>query len=431
MRVRAVYREHESSDRKMNALKIGLGSCVLAALCSCSKEETEMKTKGAYADDLAFMRQYVEVIELHDGRSAVAIAPAYQGRVMTSTYDSETGPSFGWINRPVIAQGVLSGDAAKGKLQEHIHVFGGEERFWLGPEGGQFSIFFKPKAKFEFSDWFTPPSIDTEAFTIESKSDTEVVFSHQTKLQNWSGTEFHVGITRVVRLLDRAAIEERLGIEMTEELEIVAYETENTIRNNGDTAWTKDTGMLSIWILGMYPPSPGTRVVIPFKGGSEGTLGPKVNDTYFGKVPPEYLKIEDDILFFKGDGTHRGKIGIGPRRAKGVAGSYDPGSGVLNIVTHSKPGPNPGYVNSMWELQEDPLSGDVINAYNDGAPEPGADPLGPFYELETSSPAADLEPGDTLTHVQATIHLRGAKEEVNRISEKVLGADLDRIMSAF
>jgi hypothetical protein len=24
----------------------------------------------------------------------------------------------------------------------HINVFGGEDRFWLGPEGGQFSIFF-------------------------------------------------------------------------------------------------------------------------------------------------------------------------------------------------------------------------------------------------------------------------------------------------
>ena len=415
----------------MNALKIGLGSLVLAALFSCSEKQAEVKTTGAYADDVTFMKQHIEVVELRDGNSAVAIAPAYQGRVMTSTYDSETGPSFGWINRPVIAEGLLSGEATKGKLQEHIHVFGGEERFWLGPEGGQFSIFFKPEAKFEFADWFTPACIDTETFAIESKNDTEVTFTHEAKLQNWSGTEFQVGITRVVRLLDRAAIEERLGIEMSEDVEFVAYETENTIRNDGDAAWTTDTGMLSIWILGMYPPSPGTCAVIPFKAGSEEELGPKVNDSYFGKVPPEYLKVEDDILFFKGDGTHRGKIGISPQRTKGIAGSYDQDSGVLNIVTHSKPGANPGYVNSMWELQEDPFSGDVINAYNDGAPEPGADPLGPFYELETSSPAADLEPGESLTHVQATIHLRGAQDEVNRISEKVLGADLERIKSAF
>jgi hypothetical protein len=82
------------------------------------------------------------------------------------------------------------------------------------------------------------------------------------------------------------------------------------------------------------------------------------------------------------------------------------------------------------ELQDDPFSGDVINSYNDGSPEPGADPLGPFYELETSSPAADLEPGKILTHVQTTIHLRGPDDKVNSISEKVLGAGLERIKAA-
>lgn len=389
-----------------------------------------MTTKGPYADDLAFLMKHTEVVELRDGPSAVAVAPAYQGRVMTSTYDTEAGPSFGWINRPVIEAGVLSGEARKGTLQEHIHVFGGEERFWLGPEGGQFSIFFKPGAKFEFGEWFTPACIDTEAYAIKSTSEKEVVFEHEARLQNWSGSEFQVGITRTVRLLDRTTVEERLGITLGEEMELVAYETENTIRNNGDAAWSKETGMLSIWILGMYPPSPGTRVVIPFQPGSAEELGPEVNDAYFGKVPADYLKVEDGLLFFKGDGTHRAKIGLSPMRAKGVAGSYDQDTGVLNIVTHSEPEANPGYVNSMWELQDAPFSGDVINAYNDGPPEPGADPLGPFYELETSSPAAALKPGESLTHVQTTIHLRGNKEAVNRISKKVFGADLERIASA-
>ena len=102
-----------------------LGLLALAGLSSCNQETTEVKKKGMYAEDVTFMKQHIEVVELRDGNSAVAIAPAYQGRVMTSTYDSEAGPSFGWINRPVIAEGVLSGEAAKGKLQEHIHVFGG------------------------------------------------------------------------------------------------------------------------------------------------------------------------------------------------------------------------------------------------------------------------------------------------------------------
>ena len=47
-----------------------------------------------------------------------------------------------------------------------------------------------------------------------------------------------------------------------------------------------------------------------------------------------------------------------------------------------------GYVNSKWEIQQQPYAGDVANSYNDGPPAPGAKPLGPFYELESSSPAA-------------------------------------------
>ena len=74
--------------------------------------------------------------------------------------------------------------------------------------------------------------------------------------------------------------------------------------------------MLSIWLLGMYKPSPQTTVVIPFKTGPEDQLGPIVNDTYFGKVPPEYLIVKDQALFFKGDGTLRSKIGISPMRSK-------------------------------------------------------------------------------------------------------------------
>jgi hypothetical protein len=350
---------------------------------------------------------------------------------MTSTFDVEKGPGFGWINRPVIERGLLTAEEETGKLEEHIYIFGGEERFWMGPEGGQFSIFFKPQAKFEFTEWFTPPCIDTEAFAISSRTDKEIMFEHSAELQNWSGTRFKVGIRRTVCLLDKAAVEKRLGIALGGKIEMVAYETENTIINRDDFAWTEETGMLSIWLLGMYPPSKGTTVVIPFLAGDATELGPRVNDTYFGKVPDDYLKVEDDILFFRGDGTHRAKIGINPKRAKGIAGSYDEDSGILNLVTYSPPKENPGYVNSMWEIQEEPFSGDLINAYNDGPPTPGANPLGPFYELETSSPAADLEPGESLTHVQTTIHMLSDPGIIDHIARQTFGVGLDRIKNAF
>jgi hypothetical protein len=181
----------------------------------------------------------------------------------------------------------------------------------------------------------------------------------------------------------------------------------------------------------MYNPARETTVVIPFQAGTNETLGPKVNDTYFGKVPPEYLRVEKDRLFFRGDGTRRGKIGISPERSKGIAGSYDAEGKVLNIVTYNVQDAPNGFVNSMWELQDQPYVGDVINSYNDGSPEPGKPPLGPFYELETSSPAAALKPGESLQHVQRTFHLQGSEEELDPIAKRILGVGLQAIKDAF
>jgi hypothetical protein len=377
------------------------------------------------------MKKHTEVVLLNDGAAAVAVAPAYQGRVMTSSYDRKAGPSFGWINRPVIEKGLLSDEEKKGKLEEHIYIFGGEERFWLGPEGGQFAIFFKPGTKFEFSDWRTPPVIDTEAFEMIEYTGASATFKHSAELVNFSGAKFKIGIGRTVKVLGKKKASEMLDVELGEGLRMVAYETDNSITNKGDNAWTPETGLLSIWMLGMYNPSPETNVVIPFMEGSEKELGPKVNDSYFGKVPAEYLKVEDDILFFRGDGTRRGKIGITPQRSKGIAGSYDAAGKVLNIVTYNVQAAPNGFVNSMWEHQKEPYAGDVINSYNDGSPEPGAPPLGPFYELETSSPAAALKPGETMQHIQRTFHVHGSEELLDPIARKLLGVGLKEIKSAF
>ena len=386
---------------------------------------------ASYASDEAFLKQHTDLIVLRNGEAAVAVAPAWQGRVMTSTFDSKNGPSIGWINRPVIAKGFLSEEEKKGNLEEHIYIFGGEERFWLGPEGGQFGLYFEPGAKFEFSDWKTPAAIDTEPFEVVSKSADTAVFKRDCKLTNFSGTTFDMGIGRTVRLLDEKDAEAVIAGPLAEDIRMVGYETDNRLTNRGTTAWEAEVGLPSIWILGMYNPSPTTTVVIPIKSGDEADLGVKVNDSYFGEMPAEYLKAAVDAVFMKGDGTRRGKIGINAKRTKAVAGSYDAGGKVLTVVTYNMQDAPAGYVNSAWEIQKDPYGGDVINAYNDGSPEPGAPPLGPFYELETSSPAAALKPGETMKHVQRTIHFQGSEESLDVISQRVLGVSLETITKQF
>ncbi|WP_348534446.1 DUF6786 family protein [Pontiella agarivorans] len=382
---------------------------------------------GGFTDDVAFMKKHTEIILLKKGKAAVAVAPDYQGRVMTSAINRKTGDGFGWINRPVIETGVLPESERKGKLEEHIHIFGGEERFWLGPEGGQFGFYFKPGSEFVFEDWTTPAAIDTEPFELVVKSADRAVFRRDCELTNYSGTVFTMGIERTVRLLDADAVEDSINQSVPQGVEFVAFETDNRLTNRGKTAWKAETGLPSIWLLGHFSPSPSTTIVIPFESGPERALGPKVNGTYFGKVPPEYLTVEDDVLFFRGDGTRRGKIGVSPERSKGVAGSYDAEGQVLTLLTYNQQAAPNGFVNSMWEFQKEPYKGDVINSYNDGSPAPGKPPLGPFYELETSSPAAALKPGETMQHIQQTMHFHGSEEALEPLARNILGVGLQDI----
>lgn len=381
---------------------------------------SEVTDENTFGQDIDFLRRHVDTVVLKSasGRAQVAVVPAYQGRVMTSSANGTDGLSFGWINYTHVEADQLS---------PHINVYGGEERFWLGPEGGQFSIFFPSGSKFEFSDWQTPALIDTVPFRVVHRDEQNVVFRHDAKLTNYSGTNFELRVDRQVELISSAR---ELGIS-DHHGSWVGYRTTNRLTNTGKEEWSKQAGLLSIWLLGMYKHGPETTVVIPFSKGSEEEMGPIVNDSYFGKVPQERLKVDDGVLFFSGDGKYRSKIGLTPQRSMGICGSYDAKRGVLTIVKYNQPGSEvTDYVNSMWEIQDEPYAGDAINAYNDGAPEPGGKPLGPFYELETSSPALALKSSESGVHVQETYHILGSKEYLDGIANRWLGASLQQIESA-
>ncbi len=401
---------------------------LLAAGTGTASEQKMNSTPTNFGEDLAFLQKHTDAQVLRKGESAVVVVPAYQGRVMTSTATGDKGKSYGWLNYPLIRQGVLRGEKAAGKLEEKIHVFGGEERFWLGPEGGQFGIYFAPGAKFDFASWKTPAPIDTEPFDLVSGTETKAVFSRSFSVTNQSGTVFDLAVERTVQLLDRQEAGEALGTELPGSLPFVAYQTSNRITNRGKKTWEAKSGLLSIWILGMYKPSPATVMAIPFRREGE---GPVVNDAYFGKISPDRLRQAPGVVFFRGDGASRGKIGIPPDHSTGFAGSYSPDLEVLTLVRCARPKKGERYVNSMWEQQKDPYAGDAINAYNDGSPAPGEPPLGPFYELETSSPGAELAPGQSLTHVQTTVHVSGAPQDLDPLAVAALGVRAKEIQKAF
>jgi hypothetical protein len=101
---------------------------------------------------------------------------------------------------------------------------------------------------------------------------------------------------------------------------------------------------------------------------------------------------------------------------------------VLTLVNFDKVAGAKDYVNSMWEQQKDPFNGDVVNSYNDGPLEPGKPGLGGFYEIETSSPAAALKPGQSLTHVHRTLHFVGKRSDLDPLAKASLGVSLDRVL---
>ncbi len=383
---------------------------------------------ATYGEDRQFLHKHTRLAELADGAQHVLVCPEYQGRVMTSSPAAADGPSCGWVNYRFI-------EAAQPDRQ--FNNYGGEDRFWLSPEGGQFALFFAPGAEPKFATWMTPPALNEGAFDVVWQSARQCRLRRRMKLINASRTEFDIQVNRTVRLLAARRLGELFGPQVVAAVDAhaadtVGFETENTILNLGE-AWSRDRGLLSIWILGMFPPGPRTTIIVPYRPGPEAERGPVVNDDYFGRVPAERLKVLPQAILFRGDGRHRCKIGTSQQRALPVAASIDFDRQLLTLVHFTQPD-DPSraiYLNNSWDLpQAEPYRGDVFNSYNDGPTQPGAESLGGFYELETLSPSGELATGQSLTHVHRTFHIRAPLDVLSTITRWVLGVTLDEVQRA-
>jgi len=118
----------------------------------------------------------------------------------------------------------------------------------------------------------------------------------------------------------------------------------------------------------MNPPAPNAVLMVPFKKGDDKDLGQIVTADYFGKLSGDRLKVDEDLglVFLRGDGDFRSKLGISFARACARLGSWTPETGVLAVVDFNLPESAPaGYTNNLWVHQDNPFEGDVINAYNE------------------------------------------------------------------
>ncbi len=398
---------------------------LLFLIASCNTNSTKEKAvlspailaKGTYAYDADFLRKHTAgVLELvsRDSFAKVLLSADYQGRVMTSTATGDSGTSFGWLNYTLIS--------AREKKKQFNPV-GGEERFWMGPEGGQYSIYFKAGDSFNISHWQVPSFIDTASYIVAAAGQSSATFTKQTSVTNFTGTTFNVVIERKITLLSKDEAAAKLHIAVPADVHFVGFETENKVTNTGSSDWTKDNGLLSIWLLGMFTPSAETVVIIPFHPVPNARSF--ITDNYFGEIPKERLQVKDSVLYFTCDGKLRSKIGLLPLIAKPIAASFDFKNNVLTIVlpeVHK----DAAYVNSKWEMQKEPYKGDVINSYNDGPLADGTQ-MGPFYEVESSSPALALKKNETGIYKETTCHFQGDYNSLKQLAQQLLGVDLDQI----
>lgn len=389
---------------------------ILLSSCSKSNQKTEQAVEqenfkqGSFGYDLNFLRDYDSaLVLLTDGNGQVIVSPKYQGKVFTSTTSGSEGQSFGWINYK----------AFSAPIDPHMNAYGGENRFWLGPEGGVFSLYFEKGKEMVFDNWKTPSPIDTETWNVTSQDDRSVTMKKEMQLVNYAGTKLSLTADRSISILDRNAISERLQLSLDSGVQVVGYVSDNRITNTGNDEWTEKTGMPCIWILDMFKPSPQTTIIIPYKTEGIDESSKVATTDYFGEIPPDRIHYKDGVLFFKADGNRRSKLGIGPLRAKPVAGSYDAQNKVLTI-TFFDVDASGKYLNQEWNTLKPPFSGDAVNAYNDGRLDDGSI-MGPFYEIESVSPAAFLKPGGSLSHQHVVVHLTGDEAALSLIMKEVFG----------
>ena len=232
-------------------------------------------TENSFEEDLKFLRGHFETLVLDNAEGArVAVVPALQARTMISAADGDAGRNHGFIKYDAFG---------RDELDPQINLYGGEDRIWISPEGGQFSVFFDPDVEMTFANWRTPPFLDTIPWDVTDKDDQSITMEQSAALKNMSGYTFDICLTRKVVLLNKASVAGHLDAELGS-LKVVGHESHNQLTNTGSAKWQQETGLIGLWSLCMSKPSEAASLIIPFRKGDISALGQIVEAGYFGEL---------------------------------------------------------------------------------------------------------------------------------------------------
>ncbi|MEP1445184.1 MAG: DUF6786 family protein [Paraglaciecola sp.] len=361
------------------------------------------------------MSQVHKPIVLRNGKARAAVLAEFQGRVMVTSANGDSGNSLGWFNVEYM-----------GKANEDNNsVTGGASRLWFGPETGPYSVFFRPNESRIAANIQVPSAVSTEPFTLKFSNESSVEFVQSISLRNHFGFTFRVNVERNIRLFNTTQIQQNLDIKFKDNLNVVGFSAVTKITNIGDKDWHQDTGILSIWELGAFHPSDHTTVFIPLRGELEEVT------SYFTPTLNTHTRIQNNIVYYKTDANYMNKIGIPAANSPSLVGSYDSDRKLLTVFEYQLGAPDALYNNSVWyEEGYQPYGGDIINIFNDGLID-GTGPFGPFYEMETSSSAVALKIDQSHQHFQNTYHFIGDEQQIAEIVESLFGLSLQQITQVF
>ncbi|APZ45484.1 hypothetical protein BW723_03855 [Polaribacter reichenbachii] len=375
------------------------------SIISCSKKTEE--SYGYKVNKIAAKTKVFELIS-KNGDSRIAIAPKIQGKILTSTYSGFNGASNGWLNSNIFDE-----------ENPDLAAIGGEERVWFGPLGGQHSFYYQQKKPLSEDNWQVPKSLSTEAYKLKLFTKEKIVMSKKMKLTNFIGTQFDFEVFRKIKLINKEQLRKNLSLKINKNLMYVGYETEHSIQNLGKEKWTKETGLVSIWSAGMFKGSDKSVVILPL------TKDVELDSIYqyMGKLDKSRLQIKNKTVLFKADGKYRSKIGIPNKIATPIYGCYIKEKQQLIIVQYHQT-THQLFSNSKVSIQNNPYLGEVIPIYNNGPMDYAKTNETSFFELESTSPFLELEPYQYSSHYHRVYHFSGDENELNKISEQLLGIAL-------
>jgi len=270
----------------MKVYQILLFSLAVVSLSCRNRQSPKTSLPGSFGYDSSFIVKHdSSAIVLANENARVIVSPKYQAKVFTSSAAGDSGVSFGWIHYK----------AFDGPLDPHMNAYGGENRLWLGPEGGPFSLFFPPGAKMEFANWKTPAPFDSEPWKVKAHDSVSVTLEKNMSLKNYAETDMDVSINRKISVLSRDEINRLLGLDAIPSVEAVGYMTVNKLTNSGTGEWNEKTGMPCLWLLDMFNPSDSTTICIAY---SDRDTAKPATTGYFGEIPADRIKYGNGILYF-------------------------------------------------------------------------------------------------------------------------------------